>query len=153
MTSLDHLTITDIAVHLDVSRWTVSRLVGAGEIPSTPGPGRSSRISPLAYRAWLTSQVVTPGQEDGEMLTALPQLIAFEKVAEQWDLSLRSLRDGARARKFAHVRIGLNRYFTAPQLEAFLAARTVSTAEDDAKAAMAERRERRNSRAARRPAA
>ena len=88
------------------------------------------------------------------MLTALPELIAFDTVAEQWGLSLRSLRDGARAKKFAHVRIGLNRYFTAAQLEAFLAARTVTTAEDDAKAAMAERRERRQSRpAARRPAA
>jgi excisionase family DNA binding protein len=146
VSSLDHLTITDIAEHLGVSRWTVSRLVATGSLPTTPGNGQRPRITTSDYLTWLAGQVVTPGQEDGEMSTALPELIAFETVAERWGLSLRSLRDNARARKFAHVRIGIGRYFTEDQLTAFLAARTVATAEDATKSAMAARRERRQTR-------
>ena len=153
MPSPDHLTIAQVAKHLGVSRWTVSRLVTTGSLPTTPGNGHRPRITTADYRTWLTAQVIAPGQETGEMTTALPELITFETVAEKWGLSLRSLRDNARARKFAHVRIGLNRYFTAEQLESFLAARTVATAADESKTSMAERRARRQARPARRPAA
>ncbi|XVU25776.1 helix-turn-helix domain-containing protein [Actinoplanes sp. CA-054009] len=146
--ALDHLTITDIAIHLGVSRWTVSRLVEAGEIPSTPGRGRWPLISTSDYRTWLNAQVVTPGQEAGSM-TDLPELIAFESVAEKWGLSLRSLKEQARAKKFTHIRHGQKRYFTPDQLDAFLGARTVTSAEDSAKTAMAARRDRRQSRTGR----
>ena len=154
MPSLDHLTITAIAEHLGVSRWTVSRLVAAGSIPSTPGTGRRPQITTSTYRTWLASQVVTPGQKDGDMATALPELIPFTQVASTWGLSLRSLTDQARAGKFTHIRLASGaRYFTPTQLEAFVAARTVATAADEAKTSMAARRERRQARPARRPAA
>ncbi len=59
------------------------------------------------------------------MTTALPALHPFDDVAARYGLSLRSLVDAARARKFTHTRIGNQRYFTAEQLQAYLASRTV----------------------------
>jgi excisionase family DNA binding protein len=147
------LTITQLASHLGVSRWKVSRLIHAGELPSIPG-GRGPLVPIGDYLTWFRSQVVTPDQEDGDMsIAALPDLIPFEQVAEKWGLSLRGLKEGARARKFAHIHIGHDRYFTGAQLDAFLAARTVASAEDDAKDAMRARRDRRQPARGRRAAA
>lgn len=145
MPSTDRMTIADVATHLGVSRWTVYRLIEAGELKSAAG-ARGPRISTADYAAWLLTQAVNPDQKDGHMPTsppALPTMFAFEDVAKQYGLSLRSLLDSARAKAFTHTRIGSKRYFTSTQLDAFLAARAVESKQDTSLDAMRSRRARR----------
>lgn len=146
MFSTDRMTIAAVAEHLGVSRWTVSRLIDAGEIKSAPGRG-GFRIPTADYAAWVNRQTVSPEQKDGDMpVTELPTMFAFEDVAEKYRLSLRSLKEAARARKFAHTRIGTQRYFTDAQLQAFLAARSVESTQDASRDGMRDRRARRTQR-------
>lgn len=138
--STDPLLLQDVAEHLGVSRWTAARLLGkAGiEIPSTGLPLPD-------YAAWIKAQAVTCEDEDGDM-TAPPELYTFDDVAERYGLSLRSLKDHARERKFAHTRFGKGWYFTGAQLEAFFAAREVKSTEDVALERMRRNRDRRQQR-------
>ena len=141
----DHLTITAIAAHLRASRWTVGRLIDAGAIATVQGPA-GPLIPTTEYLTWIAGQAVSPGQKDGDMSDAMPTLHPFPEVAEKYGFSLRSLNDGARQRKFAHTRVGVKRYFTDSQIEAFLAARTVAADRDtsmDGARARLERRQRR----------
>lgn len=79
-------------------------------------------------------------------MTTLPTLHPFPDVARKLGISLRGLRERARARRFTHVRIGAERYFTDDQLAEFLAASTVTTKRDDDLAATRERVERQHAR-------
>lgn len=136
----DVLTVDQIAEHLGVSRFTVHRLIPA-ELKSTT---YRARVAVADYRTWLESQVVAPGNEDGEMATTnLPELYRFEDVAEQYGLAIRSLKIQARAGAFTHTRIGRGWFFTGPQLRAFLASREVKSKRDEALDAMRDNRDRR----------
>ncbi len=64
--------------------------------------------------------------------TELPKLHTLEEVAEEYGLSLRSLKDGARARRFPHVRFGNRRYLTPDQVDALIKAKTEQPPEDEA---------------------
>lgn len=81
-------------------------------------------------------------------LADIPRLHPLPVVAAQLGVSLRSLRERARARRFAHVKIGRERYLTDSQLAALIEAHTVTTPRDDALAATRERQRRRRRRAA-----
>ncbi|MEV4384365.1 helix-turn-helix domain-containing protein [Micromonospora sp. NPDC049580] len=59
-------------------------------------------------------------------LSALPNLTPLDEVAASLGIPPRRLADHARGRKFTHVRIGKERYFTDAQLEEFLASHTVA---------------------------
>ena len=127
MTDSDLLSISQIEVHLGVSRWTVTRLLDSGALESVRTPtGR--RVQPAAYRAWIARQAVAATPEDGDMPSEIPPLHQFEMVAETYSLSLRMLKDRARAGAFEHTRIGSGWYFTPAQLTSFLAAHTKAAA-------------------------
>jgi hypothetical protein len=56
----------------------------------------------------------------------LPELYTFEEVSAEYKISLRTLSERAKAKEFEHTRYGNSRYFTAEQLQAFLASLKVS---------------------------
>ncbi len=145
MTTDDVLTVDQIAEHLGVSRYTVHRLIPA-ELKTATYRGR---VPVADYRTWLSSQVVAPGNEDGDMTTTgLPELHRFEDIAQQYGLAIRSLKIQARAGSFTHTRIGRGWFFTGPQLKAFLASREVKSKRDLALDALRENRDRAARRAA-----
>ncbi len=149
MSGSDLLTLPEIADHLGVSRWTVGRLIGTAGLEATTSVDGNTRVTRSAYMAFLNRQAMTPSKEVRNMpqsLPGLPDLHLFEDVAAKYQLSLRGLKDGARARKFEHIQIGKLRYFTDEQLGKFFAAHKVGRAEDKALAAMRDRRARRRPR-------
>ena len=63
---LRYLTVAEVAEQMRVSKMTVYRLVGAGEMPAVR-VGRSYRIPEDALEAYLaTARTVEPLREDGE---------------------------------------------------------------------------------------
>lgn len=80
---------------------------------------------------------------------SLPTLHRLEDVAETYDLSLRTLRADACAKKFEHIRWGKSRYLTDAQLDALLRRLTVTPETTDAQAATVARLARRANRTAR----
>lgn len=59
-----------------------------------------------------------------EPVVELPGLVTFEKVAETYGFSLRSMREAANRDEFTHIHIGNNFYFRPGHLEAFLDLKT-----------------------------
>ncbi len=146
MSGPELLTIPQVAEHLGVSRWTAYRLVGDGDLEVTESVDGSTRVTRSAYTAWLDKKAMTPREEVRHMHPDLPQLHAFEDVAATYNWSLRALKEGARAHKFEHTHIGRRRYFTDEQLGKYLASQKVVPAQDQALAAMRDRRDRRRTR-------
>ncbi len=135
----DRLTIDEIAHHLRVTRWSVSRAIAAGDIEAirVPGKGRdgAKRIPLASYLAYLGRSVVARQAEDQPMTdiqpAELPALHDFRDVARRYNISLRGLRLAAREKRFEHMHIGTQRYFTDEQLTAYLASRVVKAEKAD----------------------
>ncbi len=85
------------------------------------------------------------------MTTTLPTLFTFEEIAAKYELSLRGMKEGARAGRIEHIRLNRQTFAMRPeQIERFLAARTVRNAEDDEReVALQKTRERVNRQRAR----
>lgn len=77
-----------------------------------------------------------------------PVLYSLEEIAKTYGFSLRSLRDGARAGKFEHVRYGQTRALTPEQVAKLLAANTVRPERDEVLDSVRQRRGRAAARSA-----
>ncbi len=156
----DLLTISEVAEHLHTSRWSVARLVKAGELTTIPvfgrGRGGSKRISRANYLALLAAHTISVGEEqpvrDNQPADGLPTLHDFEDVAAAYGISLRRLREAANRGEFSYIPIGAKKFFTSAQLTAYLDARTKAAKEDPGLAAARAKRDRRKARASRVPA-
>lgn len=141
---MDPLTITDTANQLRITRWTVHRLLGDAQLNAVH-VGSVRHVDATSIPAFLHHHTVLPDrQEPTPMGTEIPKLYTLAEVAELHPnvLSLRTLSDDARARRFRHYHYGRRRFMDEDQIKELLRAKQVRPAEADALDSVRRRRAR-----------
>jgi hypothetical protein len=122
---MSELTRSDVCRALRVSRWTLARIVAAGDLTVVHHAelrcrkDSGDRIPRASIEALITRAVV-PHDPDRERLVLPDTMYDLHEVSKNWRLPKQPLVEAARAGAFEHIRFGRTRLMTPDQVEALL---------------------------------
>lgn len=137
---MERMTIAQTCEVLGISRWTLGRLIDAGQLTATK-QDQAVRNSPVyvdahSVRGYISRHTVpAPTTTEDPQMSTTRRLLTLEEVAEETGIPLKNLRLGCRSRRYRHVRIGKYPRMTAEQVIELIKQFTVEPeAGDDAEA-------------------